>query len=79
MLALIIGELLIYYAPSMVVNTLIIMKEMTLNQFAWRKKDDYKEGEFFDMVNMDLFYYLGFDENIQNHLVWLVAWTHQFI
>lgn len=75
-LALIIGELLLYYAPSMLVNSLICLKEMTLNQFAWRKKDDFKEGEFFNMVNMDLFYYFGFDENINNHLVWLVAWTH---
>ena len=37
LLALIIGELLIYYAPTAVVNTFIILKEMTLSQIAWRK------------------------------------------
>lgn len=40
-LSLIIGELLLYYSPSALVNLFIIMKEATLNQLAWRKKDDF--------------------------------------
>ena len=78
-LALVIGELIIYYFPTALINMFIIMKEMTLNQFAWRKKDDFKEGEFYSLFNMDLFYYWDFDESIYNHLIWLAAWSHAFL
>ena len=78
-LALVLGELIIYYFPTFLVNLFIILKEMTLNQLAWRKVDDYREGQFFNWINMDILYWLGFDQNIYEHLMWLAAWSHEFL
>ncbi len=61
MIALIIGELILLYAPTALINSYICMKELTLNQFAWRKEDDYKEGEVFNSFSIDALYWLGFD------------------
>jgi len=61
MLALIIGEMLLIYAPTALINELICFKELTLNQFAWRKEDDYREGEVFNSFSIDALYWLGLD------------------
>lgn len=79
LMALIFGELVLYYSPTALVNTFIILKESTLNQLAWRKRDDFREGEVYNQFNMDLLYWLGVDEDVHHHLWWLANWSHEFL
>ena len=40
-------------APTAFINFAIIVKELTLNQAAWTKDKDYKEGSLFNYVNIN--------------------------
>ena len=68
LLAIFIGYMLIEYFPTFYVNASIIVKEMTLNQFAWRKSQDYKEAMLFNQYDVDIYYWLGINEDLNFYL-----------
>lgn len=79
MLAVVIGYLLIEYFPTAYINTAIIVKEMTLNQFAWRKSQDYQEAMLFNRYDVDVYDYLGINEDLDYYLQYFAAWGRQFL
>ena len=63
MFAVFIGYMLVDFFPTFVVNFVIVLKEATLNQFAWRRSQDYGEGLLFNKFNTDFLSILGIDED----------------
>lgn len=61
--ALFVGYNLGLHAPTMIVNVLIIGKELTLNPLAWRKDQDFEKGTFYNLISLDIFYWLGIGED----------------
>lgn len=50
-ISLVTGYVLLDLAPTFYVNLLIALKELTLNQFAWNKKHEFKEGKLFGIFD----------------------------
>lgn len=48
LLALILGYSSIFLLPTFMENAMIVMKELTMNQLAWTRDDDYKAGVAFN-------------------------------
>jgi hypothetical protein len=63
MLTLLLTSVSILYIPTFAVNSLIILKEVTLNQFAW------SSGEEYNTDNLDILYWLGVNEDLS----WYIA------
>lgn len=79
LMALYLGYNLFLHSPTFIVNFFIIAKELTLNPFAWRADQDFEEGKIYNSVNMDVFYWLGVDEDPKSYLKWLQRWGRQFL
>jgi len=77
--ALFIGYNLALHVPTFLVNVIIVMKELTLNQFAWRKDEDYQEGKIHNGVDLDVFAWFGFSEDPDTYHAWLRAWGKEFL
>ena len=46
--ALIVGYSTLFLIPTFLENAMIVMKELTMNQLAWTRTDDYKAGLLFN-------------------------------
>ena len=79
MLAVFIGYMLIEYFPTAYINAAIIVKEMTLNPFAWTKHQDYKEGFLFNQVDVDVFDFLYIKEDLNYYLKFFQHWGRSFL
>lgn len=77
--ALFIGYNLALHVPTFLVNAIIVMKELTLNQFAWRKDEDYQEGKIHNGVDLDVFAWFGLSEDADTYHAWLRAWGKEFL
>ena len=77
--ALVLGYNLALHAPTLIVNVLIVGKELTLNPFAWRKDQDFEAGMIYNTVNMDIFYWLGIGEDPGQYRQWLKEWGKEFL
>lgn len=77
--ALFIGYNLALHVPTFLVNVIIVLKELTLNQFAWRKDEDYQEGKIDNGVDLDVFAWFGFSEDPKTYQTWLRAWGKEFL
>ncbi len=62
-LGLITGYILLDLAPTAYVNLLIVLKELTLNQFAWNKKKEFKEGKLFGIFDTNILQWFGISED----------------
>ena len=73
--SLIFGYSLLIFLPTFVIDTNIVLKEMTLNQFAWNKHEDYNEANlFFGNINGDLLELFGINEDTQFYWNWVQKW-----
>lgn len=77
--ALFIGYNLALHVPTFLVNAIILLKEVSLNQFAWRKEDDYEEGYILNTVNMDMFSWFGVGEDPTVYGDYLKTWAKEFL
>ena len=50
-LGLITGYIIVDLFPTFLINAFIVLKELTLNQFAWNKSHEYKEGKIFGLID----------------------------
>ena len=62
-LSTILSYLIIEFIPTMLVNLCVILKEATMNQFAWSREAE-ENGIFF---KYDLLTYFGIDENLYDY------------
>ena len=79
LIAIILGYLLIEFFPTAYLNSAILVKELTLNPFAWRKKQDYHEAMLFNEVNVDLLYLLGINEDVNYYLEYFAKQGRMFL
>jgi len=68
MLASISGYSVIHFSFTAFFNMIIILKELTMDQFALSKKEDFETGvvPYFGW-NIDLFYWAGVDSNTEDY------------
>lgn len=77
--ALFLGYNLALLTPTLIVSVIILGKELTLNQFAWRKDQDFEAGKIYDTVDLDPFDWFGISEDPQQYLHWLKNWGKEFL
>lgn len=78
LMALIFGYNLAMWAPTFITNFLILEKELTLNQLAWSKSEDYQEGKILNEYSIDIFEWVGIDEDLNVYINWLKKWAKQY-
>lgn len=79
MSALFLGYNLALHTPTLLVSVIIVAKELTLNQLAWRRDQDYAEGKLYNTVDMDFFDWFGISEDPDLYLRWLKKWGKEFL
>ena len=58
--------------PTYSVNSGIVLKELTLNQYAWSEDEDYQEGYLMNgLINVDILYWIGVNEDREWYIRWL--------
>ena len=56
------------FGPTAIINLIIFLKELTMNQFAWAKNEDFETGRVPILgFNVDLLYWAGFDRNLDDY------------
>ena len=64
--AVIHAFLSIFFVPTFYVNSLIFLKELTMNQEAWNSEEDYPAGYALNgWFNIDILYWLGIEEDTE--------------
>ena len=53
-ITLVTGYVILDLVPTAYVNFLIVLKELTLNQFAWNKTHEFKEGKLFGIFDTNV-------------------------
>jgi hypothetical protein len=62
--AVIHAFLSVFFAPTFYVNSLIFLKELTMNQEAWNGEEDYPAGYALNgWFNIDILYWLDIEED----------------
>ena len=62
LMALILAYFIVIAFPTFINNGVIILKESTMNQYAWSLEEDYEEGVYFG-YSADILDYLGVNED----------------
>lgn len=82
MFSMLSGYMLVNAGPGAIINGWIILKELTLNQFAWSEDADYKEGVVFGL-DMDMVHWIlpafGLSEDWKFYNKNLWKWGRQFL
>ena len=78
-LTLIVGYVLLNLSPTAFVNFIIVLKELTLNQFAWNKSHEYKDGKIFGLIDTNVLEWFGISEDPQVYLKYLKKWSTEFL
>lgn len=65
--------------PTFFINTMIILKEITMNPFAFTLGEDYEEGMLFGVVNIDILHYLGINEDVDYYWKWYKEWSQEYL
>jgi len=76
--AMVMGYVMYYFFPTFMVNGPLFLKELTLSQNAWSPEEDYPEGYmlgFGGMLNLDILYWFGIEEDSDWYYNWLQEWT----
>ena len=63
LVALVISYMAITFFPTFATNFVIILKESTMNQFAWSKDQEFQDGTFLGVFNDDLLDLIGVPED----------------
>lgn len=70
-MALVISYNIIEYTPMFIINTIMLVKELTLNPMALTKDEDWEQGKMFNVIDIDPFDWLGIDEDVSHYAKYL--------
>ena len=67
--------MLIDLYPTFIINAFIILKELTMNQFAWNKAREYKEGKILGLIDTNFLQWFAISEDPKDYLAYLKEWS----